>query len=103
MVTPTFADYVQLLFTLFERFLQQPAAHRHRGHPFVYTHKALIVFFIIMQHRHNFRFKAQGRWLAQHPAWRSQLGLDAGPPRTTLSRRSKALYPVVQDFIAFLG
>ena len=35
MVTPTFADYVQLLFTLFGRFMQQPAAHTHRGHPFV--------------------------------------------------------------------
>lgn len=103
MVTPTFADYVQLLFTLFERFLQQPAAHRHRGHPFVYLHKALIVFFIIMQHRHIFRFKAQHRWLEQHSAWCVPLGLDDVPHRTTLSRRYKALYVVVQDFIAFLG
>lgn len=103
MVTPTFADYVQLLFTLFERFLQQPAAHRHRGHPFVYLHQALIVFFIIMQHRHIFGFKAQHRWLEQHPEWPSRLGLDAVPHRTTLSRRYKALYPMVQDFIAFLG
>jgi hypothetical protein len=103
MVTPTFADYVQLLFTLFERFMQQPAAHPQRGHPFIYLHKALIVFFIVMQHRHIFRFKAQRRWLDQHPEWRSQLGLDEVPHRTTLSRRYTALYPVVQDFIAFLG
>ncbi len=103
MVTPTFADYVQLLFTLFERFMQQPAAQAHRGHPFVYLHKALIVFFIVMQQRHIFRFKAQHRWLKQHPEQHSPLGLDAGPHRTTLSRRYQARYPVVQDFITFLG
>ena len=103
MVTPTFADYVQLLFTLFRRFMQQPAAHTHRGHPFVYLHSALIVFFIIMQQRHIFRFKAQRRWLDQHPELRPPIGLERLPDRTTLSRRYKALYPVLQDFIAFLG
>ena len=58
MVTPTFADYVELLFTLFERFWQQEAARSHRGRPFVYQHKALIVFFVVMQQRRLFRFKA---------------------------------------------
>ncbi len=103
MVTPTFADYVQLLFTLFERFMQQPAAHTHRGHPFVYLHQALIVFFIIMQQRHIFRFKAQRRWLDQHPELRLPIGLETLPDRSTLSRRYKALYPVLQDFITFFG
>ena len=103
MVTPTFADYVQLLFTQFERFMQQPAAHTHRGHPFVYLHQALIVFFIIMQQRHIFRFKAQRRWLEQHPELRLPIGLETIPDRSTLSRRYKALYPVLQDFITFLG
>jgi len=36
MVTPAFADYVELLFTLFERFWHQAAARSHRGRPFVY-------------------------------------------------------------------
>jgi hypothetical protein len=35
MVTPTFADYVDLLFTLFEHFWQHHAARPHRGHPLV--------------------------------------------------------------------
>jgi hypothetical protein len=83
MVTPTFADYVQLLFTLFERFMQQPAAHTHRGHPFVYLHQTLIVFFIIMQQRHIFRFKAQRRWLDQHPELRLPIGLVEDYPNTT--------------------
>jgi Transposase DDE domain len=103
MVTPTFADYVELLFTLFERFWQQEAAHAHRGRPFVYQHKALIVFFVVMPQRRPFRFKAQHRWLQQHPDLRQHMGLQAVPTRIILSRRSKDLYPVLQDFIAFLG
>ena len=103
MVTPTFADYVALLFTLFERFWQHDCAPPHRGHPFVYEHKALIVFFLVMQQRRTFRFKAQRRWLVQHPEMRKVFGLDDVPDRTTLSRRYKTLYAVLQDFIAFVG
>ena len=51
MVTPTFADYTDLLLNLFARFWQHACAHPHRGHPFVYTHKALLVFFLVMQQR----------------------------------------------------
>ena len=103
MVTPTFADYVDLLFTLFERFWQHHSARPHQGHPFVYAHKALLVFFLVMQQRRIFRFKAQRRWLVQHPERRQAFGLNDVPDRTTLSRRYKALYAVLQDFIAFLG
>jgi hypothetical protein len=103
MVTPTFADYVELLFTLFERFWQHEAARSHRGRPFVYQHKALIVFFVVMQQRRTFRFKAQHRWLQQHPDLRQHMRLPEVPNRTTLARRYKHLYPVLQDFIAFLG
>ena len=103
MVTPTFADYVELLFTLFERFWQQEAARSHRGRPFVYQHKALLVFFVVMQQRRTFCFKAQHRWLQQHSDLRQHVGLPEVPNRTTLARRYKDLYPVLQDFIAFLG
>ena len=103
MVTPTFADYVELLFTLFERFWHHEAARSHRGRPFVYQHKALIVFFVVMQQRRIFHFKAQHRWLQHHPDLRQHMGLHMVPNRTTLSRRYKDLYPVLQDFIAFLG
>jgi len=103
MVNPTFADYVDLLFNLFERFWQHDSARPHRGHPFVYEQKALIVFFLLMQQRRLFRFKAQRRWLVHHPEMRPVLRLDGVPDRTTLSRRYKALYDVLQDFIAFLG
>lgn len=103
MVNPTFADYVDLLFNLFERFWHHDSAQPHRGHPFVYEQKALIVFFLLMQQRRLFRFKAQRRWLVHHSEMRTVFGFDSVPDRTTLSRRYKALYDVLQDFIAFLG
>jgi DDE family transposase len=103
MGTPTLADYVNLLFTLFERFWQHELAPLHRGRPFVYQQKALLVFFLLMHQRRTFRFKAQHRWLHQHPDVRQVFGLPVVPTRTTLSRRYKDLYPVLQAFIAFVG
>lgn len=103
MLEPSFADYVSLLYTLFERFLQQQAAPTPRGHPLVYQHKVLIVFFMIMQCLRIFQFKTQHRWLTQHPERRQHIGLEGVPDRTTLSRRYKAVYPTLQAFIAFLG
>ena len=103
MGTPTLADYVALLFTLFERFWHHDLARPPRGRPFVYQQKALLVFFLLMQQRRTFRFKAQHRWLRQHPDWCQVFGLPEVPDRTTLSRRYKAFSPVLQDFIAFVG
>jgi Transposase DDE domain len=103
MDTPTFADYVALISTMFVRFLQHRDAQVHRGHPFVYQHQVLIVFFTVMQQRHIVQFKTQHRWLVQHTTERQLIGLTTVPNRTTLSRRFKALYPVIQDFVAFLG
>jgi hypothetical protein len=65
--------------------------------------KLLIVFFIIMHFRRIFRFKAQRRWLENHPKLAEKIGFEDTPHRTTLSRRYKKLYGVVQGFIAFLG
>ena len=103
MGTPTFADYVELLFTLFERFWQHEAARAHSGRPFVYQHKALIVFFVVMQQRRTFRFKAPHRWLQHHPALRQHMGLQEVPNRTTLSRRYKDLYPRLAGLYCLSG
>ncbi len=103
MAEPTLTDYVELLFNLFERFWQHHVAPARRGHPWVYHHKVLIVFFVIMHQRRIFRFKAQHRWLKQHPEMHTILRLGTVPHRSTLSRRYKALYEVVQQFIAFVG
>lgn len=63
----------------------------------------MIVFFVLMHQRRIFRFKAQRRWLKRHGDMRQVLGFDQVPHRTTLSRRYKDLYDVVQNLIAFLG
>jgi hypothetical protein len=103
MVKPTFADYVRLVYTLFDQFVQQQVNPARPGHPFVYQHKVMIVFFVIMQFKRLFQFETQHTWLEAHPDQLKDLGFPAPPHRTTLSRRYKALYPLLQDFIAFLG
>lgn len=103
MGTPTFADYVKLLHTLFKEFVKQHPPSTPRGHPLVYSHQLLIVFFVLMQCKRIFSFKAQWRWLVTHPEERQHLGFTTLPARTTLSRRYKTLSSVVQAFVAFLG
>jgi hypothetical protein len=103
MLKPTFADYVQLIYTLFDKFEQEQMASSHRGHPFTYVQKLLIVFFTIMHFRRIFRFKTQRRWLENHRMLAEEIGFEDTPHRTTLSRRYKKLYEVVQAFIASLG
>jgi hypothetical protein len=104
MEVPTFTDYVTLIFNLFERFVQERGSESdwYSGR-YTYKHKTLIVFFVMMQYRRIFKFKAQWRWLKAHPTEREQLGFESVPDRTTLSRRYKALYPILQAFIAFVG
>lgn len=105
MNTPTLTDYVRIICTLFDQFEQDQGQGQGAtpGKPFIYSDKMLIVFFILMQFRRIFKFKAQRRWLEKHPAWLQVLGFPSLPDRTTLSRRYKKLYETLQAFIAFLG
>ena len=103
MLKPAFADYVQLIYALFDKFEQEHKTSSHRGHPFTYAQKLLIVFFTIMHFRRILRFKTQRRWLENHQKLAEEIGFEDTPHRTTLSRRCKKLYEVVQAFIAFLG
>lgn len=103
MQAPSINDYVKTYFTLYERFEQEQKDAVHQGHPFDYTTKTMILFFTIMLVRRIHAFKAQQRWLIQHSDIAKQLGFEAIPVRTTLSRRFKDLYPTLQAFIAFLG
>jgi hypothetical protein len=97
-------DYVEAYFTLYKRFEQeQKSQGSHRGHPFDYATQSLILFFTIMMVRRINAFKAQWRWLKQHPEEARKLGMEEIPVRTTLSRRFKALYPTLQAFIALSG
>jgi hypothetical protein len=46
---PHFNDYVELIYNRFEAFTQASASANPAGHPLVYPHKSMIVFFMWMQ------------------------------------------------------
>ena len=100
---PTFNDYVTLIYNRFEAFVQSSASAKKLGHPYVYQQQSMIVFFMWMQFKKIYKFKTQWRWLSQHQDELEVLNWDDVPHRTTLSRRYKALYEVIQDFVGFLG
>jgi hypothetical protein len=102
---PVLADYVELIITLFSLF-KQYRREQHgakRGRPFTYAEEVFIIFFMIMQFRQIHAFKAQWRWLDKHPEMVEMLGWATVPHRTTIARRYKALYEVVQEFVLFIG
>ena len=103
MQAPSKTDYVKIYFTLYEGFEQGQEGHIHRGHPFDYETKCLILFFTMMMIRRIPAFKAQHRWLKHHSDEMRLLGFEKVPDRTTLSRRYRQLYPTIQAFIAYLG
>jgi len=100
---PTFNDYVALIYNRFEAFVQSLDEVAKFGKPYIYQNQSLIVFFMWMQFKQIYPFKTQWRWLKQHPESLTILNWDCVPDRSTLSRRYKALYLVIQAFSAFLG
>lgn len=100
---PTFNDYVTLIYNRFEAFVQSSSEVAQLGKPYVYQNESMIVFFMWMQFKKVYKFKTQWRWLKQHPESLSVLDWKAVPHRSTISRRYKAIYDVVQAFGAFLG
>jgi hypothetical protein len=103
MAEPTLTDYVRIMFTLFEQFVQEREGITKSGRPYTFSEKAMIVLFTLCQFRRIFRFKAQQRWLAGHPEMLSLFQWQSVPNRTTLSRRYKQLYETLQAFVAFNG
>jgi len=69
MDKPTLTDYISLIFTLFDKFEQQNMKQSavKLGKPYTFAQKCFIVLFINMQFRRIFKFKAQKRWLDEHP------------------------------------
>lgn len=102
---PVLADYVRLIITLFELFKQHRDEHcaAKQGRPFTYTEEMFIIFFMLMQFRRIHTHKGKWRWLTRHPEMLEMLGWNQVPHRTTIARRYKTLYEVVQEFILFVG
>lgn len=105
MEEPTNADYARIMFTLFERFEQAQLKKQgpKLGRPYKYEQVGMIILFTLFQFRRIHAFAAQQRWVARHPKVSALLGLESVPCRTTLSRRYRALYEVLQAFICFIG
>jgi hypothetical protein len=101
MSNPKLTDYVHMLCTLFDRFVQAYPSYESRL--YTYDNQKMIVLFVIFQLRRIWRFKAQHRWLEEHPEMLKMLKWEQIPHRTTLSRRYKQLYAVVQAFVQFIG
>jgi hypothetical protein len=99
---PNLNDYVALMYNRFKAFVQSREPDKS-GRPYEYEQAEMIVFFVWMQFKKLYEFKAQWRWLKQHPEALTVLGWESVPHRTTLSRRYKQLYPTLQAFIAFVG
>lgn len=100
---PTFNDYVELIYNRFAAFTQASAAAKRVGHPLVYQQQSMIVFFMWMQFKRIYSFKTQWKWLKQHPEALGVLGWESVPHRTSLSRRYKQLYEVLEEFVLYLG
>ncbi len=100
---PAFNDYVELIYNRFEAFVQASETAKRVGHPLVYQHKSMIVFFMWMQFKRIYGFKTQWKWLQQHPEALGVLGWERVPHRTSLSRRYKRLYSVLDELVVYLG
>jgi len=103
MLKPTFNDYVRTVRLLFEKYQQQVPPPIRRGRKQTYQNITLILFFTIMTLRRIFKEKAQRRWLENHQKYVEELGFFSLPNRTTLSRRKKKLYSIVQGFVQYVG
>ncbi|MFL7839940.1 MAG: hypothetical protein ACK2U0_16825 [Candidatus Promineifilaceae bacterium] len=89
MDQPTLTDYAHLIMTLYDKFSQSNPIVLHYQNLCTYKYRELIVFFMLMQCRRIYEFKARKRWLEVHPEIMTLLSFETVPHRTTLSRRYK--------------
>jgi hypothetical protein len=101
MSNPSMTDYVHVLCTLFDRFVQ--AHPTYESALYTYSNQRMIVLFTILQFRRIFKFKAQRRWLGEHGEILALLEWATVPHRTTLLRRYKQVGAVLPAFVQFVG
>lgn len=101
MDKPTLPDYVKVICTLFNEFVQVEPEYESKL--YTYSQRMMVVFFVVMQYRRIFGFKTQRRWLEQHPEMVQVLKWSSIPHRITLGRRYRDLYTMLQAFIQFIG
>ena len=102
---PKLTDYVSIIMQLFEQFMQHRIDKQGvtPAKSLTYSTCSFIIFFMLMQFRGIYGFKTQWRWLINHPEVLPMLGWQQPPHRTTIARRYKALYEVIETFVLFIG
>ena len=102
---PQLTDYVHLIIELFGRFRQERSgrAGAKLGRPFRYSEESFVIFFMLMQYRRIYASKSQWRWLHKRPEVVEMLGWEQIPHCTTIGRRYKRLYELLQLFVLFVG
>ena len=102
---PKLTDYVSVIMQLFEQFMQHRIDKQGvtPAKSLTYSTCSFIIFFMLMQFRGIYGFKTQWRWLINHPEVLPMLGWQQPPHRTTIARRYKALYEVIETFVLFIG
>ena len=103
MPYPCKEDYISILSQLIDEFESSRSTTRGAGRPFTYKNRVLICFFAVMQMKGCTAFKAMHRWLLCHTEEAKQLGFSKIPARRTLSRRYKALYAIIKEFVHFVS
>ena len=103
--SPQLTDYVRLIIELFDRFRQERSARAGAklGRPFRYSEESFVIFFMLMQYRRIYASKSQWRWLHKHPEVVETLGWEQIPLCTTIGRRYKRLYELLQLFVLYIG
>ena len=102
---PKLTDYVSVIMQLYEQFMQHRIDKQGvtPAKSLTYSTCSFIIFFMLMQFRGIYGFKTQWRWLINHPEVLPMLGWQQPPHRTTIARRYKALYEVIETFVLFIG
>jgi len=103
--SPQLTDYVRLIIELFDRFRQERSASADAklGRPFTFSEDSFVIFFMLMQYRRIHAGKSQWRWLHKQPEVVEMLGWAQIPHCTTIGRRYKRLYELLQRFVLFIG
>ena len=103
MYYPDRKESITFVFSLLDAFAQSKETPMSSGRPKTYSDAALIVFSAMMALKQINTIRGQHRWLYTHPLMLETLRLPFCPSRSTLSRRYKAVFPLLREFCEFIA
>ena len=102
---PKLTDYVSVIMQLFERFMQHPIDKPgvKQTKSLTYSTHSFIIFFMLMQFRSIYAFKAQRRWLTHHPEMLQMLGWQLMTVQSASVSESWAIDKKASDMLTHLS